>query len=140
MFDFIKEGYKERDKVWNVMTQEWETITQIIPNIECSITTDKDIYTSKGYGVNNYITSIIYPNKFKLDIPQEAYDIPLKDKDFVECWDDTTAFNRSLRFYDARNKCTFSGRDGCRNGVVYDNYKKIPMPNWAKAVKDKLGD
>ncbi|OQY36221.1 MAG: hypothetical protein B6229_10600 [Spirochaetaceae bacterium 4572_7] len=140
MFDFIEEGYQEGDKVWNMLFQQWETITQIIPNIGCSITTDKDIYTSKGYGVNDYITPIIYPNKFELTIPDEAYETPLKDKDFVECWDNNSTFNRSLRFYDARNKCSFSGRDGCRGGFVYDNYKRVPMPDWAKAIKDKLED
>ena len=142
MFDFIKEGYKERDKVWNVMTQGWEIIVIVNLNKECPIVTDEGSYTSEGYEGLRHSQSIpnIYPNKFDLSVPNEAYEIPPKDKDFVECWDEIEPFRRVLRFYDAKNNCTFRGRDGCRNSFVYDNYKKIPIPDWAKAIKYRLDD
>ena len=142
MFDFIKEGYKKGDKVWNMITQGWEIIVIVDLNKECPIVTDEGSYTLEGYEGLRHSQSIpnIYPNKFDLSIPGEAYEIPLKDKDFVECWDNTTTFSRILRFYDAKNKCTFNHLHGGRDGSIFDNYRKIPMPDWAKAVKDALED
>ena len=140
MFDFIEEGYKEGDKVWNILSQQWETIIQIVPNDTYSVQTEENSYTPEGRKLSRDSISTIYPNKFELTIPEEAYEIPLKDKDFVECWNNATAFNRSLRFYDAKNNCTFSGIDGKRKGNKFNNYKRVPMPNWAKSVKDNLGD
>ena len=140
MFNFIEEGYEEGDKVWNMMAQRWETIIQINPKVTYSVETKEDSYTLGGHAISGEIIPTIYPNEFKLTIPEAAYEISLKDKDFVECWHDNTVFNRSLRFYDAKNNCTFSGIDGKRKGNKFNNYKKIPMPDWAKAVKDKLED
>jgi len=43
----------------------------------------------------------------------------------VECWDSKDTNTRTIRFYDAINKCAFYF-DGERNGPDYDNYKAVP--------------
>lgn len=56
-----------------------------------------------------------------------------KDKELVWCWNDTS-FERDLKFYDAKNDCTFSGRSGSRDGNVYEHYMPYEgeYPDWAK--------
>lgn len=90
MFNFIEEGYKEGDKVWNILSQQWETIIQIVPDDTYSVQTEENSYTPEGRKLSREPISTIYPNEFKLTIPIKAYERPLKDKDFVECWDITT--------------------------------------------------
>ena len=140
MFNFIEEGYQKEDKVWNMMTQKWETIVQIALSSTYPIVTKTNSYTSDGCGLSGETTPTIYPNEFNLTIPIKAYERPLRDKDFVECRDNGFVFTRILRFYDAVNNCTFSAIPGNRNGSKFDNYKKVPMPDWAKELKDKLED
>ena len=54
------------------------------------------------------------------------------DGQLVWCWDNDDTHSRDLKFYDAKNKCTyiFNGKnDGCN----YDNYKPFEgnYPDWA---------
>ena len=61
------------------------------------------------------------------------------DKQLCECWNDCS-FTRSLCFYDAANKCTFT-ETGSRNGCRYDNYQPIAYvdyPRWAIEAKSTL--
>ena len=53
--------------------------------------------------------------------------VPLRDKQPVWCWDNTDNFSRIVRFYDAKNKCTFSSYTGARGGDRYSSYEPIPM-------------
>ena len=44
------------------------------------------------------------------------------DGQLVWCWDDEDTHIRQLRFYDAKNKCTYIFNVK-NNGCIYDNYK-----------------
>lgn len=46
-----------------------------------------------------------------------------QDKEPIWCWDDTNHI-RTIRFWDAKNKCTFS-YTGTRDGNKWDNYAKV---------------
>ena len=50
----------------------------------------------------------------------------------VWCWDNNDTHFRRLRFYDAKNKCTYSYLGG-RGGSNYDNYTPFEgnYPDWA---------
>ena len=54
------------------------------------------------------------------------------DGQLVWCWDNIHTHSRILRFYDAKNKCTYCS-SGKRNGFVYDNYEPFEgdYPDWA---------
>lgn len=70
----------------------------------------------KGYNwppVTDEKTWKIIPNPYEL-----------RDKDPVLCWDDEYKCIRHIKFWDARNKCTFS-HGGNRGGALYKHYKKI---------------
>ena len=53
------------------------------------------------------------------------------DGQLVWCWNNTDSHIRYLRFYDVKNKCTYSYL-GKRDGIVYDNYKPFEgnYPDW----------
>ena len=44
------------------------------------------------------------------------------DGQLVWCWDDDDTHTRDLKFYDAKNKCTYIF-NGKKDGCVYDNYE-----------------
>ena len=50
----------------------------------------------------------------------------------VWCWDNYDSHSRMLKFYDAKNKCTYMF-DGIKNGSYYDNYEPFEgnYPDWA---------
>lgn len=54
------------------------------------------------------------------------------DGQLVWCWDDEDTHIIQLRFYDAKNKCTYQF-DGTRNGYSFDNYEPFEgnYPGWA---------
>jgi hypothetical protein len=56
----------------------------------------------------------------------------LFDKQLVWCWDDTGFYQRILRFYDAKNECSYDS-SGYRDGAEWDNYEsyKGEYPKWA---------
>ena len=65
----------------------------------------------------------------------------IADKQLCECWG-TFTHQRLLRFYDAKNKSTFS-HIGTRNDHDYDNYRPIPYaeyPDWAIEAEKTLED
>ena len=54
------------------------------------------------------------------------------DGQLVWCWDNDDTHSRDLKFYDAKNKCTYifnGNNDGCN----YDNYEPFEgnYPDWA---------
>jgi len=66
----------------------------------------------------------------------------LCDKDLVECWDNGDTHMRTLKFYDDKNKCTYSYAGG-RNGINYGNYRKLmpwEYPQWAIEAQETLED
>ena len=54
------------------------------------------------------------------------------DGQLVWCWDNGATHVVTLRFYDAKNKCTYRF-DGTKNGSNYDNYEPFEgnYPDWA---------
>ena len=54
------------------------------------------------------------------------------DGQLVWCWDNDDTHFRVLKFYDAKNKCTYQF-DGTKNGSNYDNYEPFEgnYPDWA---------
>jgi len=42
----------------------------------------------------------------------------------IECWDICCTHQKIIKFYDAKNKCSYS-YDGKRNGYSYSNYKAL---------------
>ena len=50
----------------------------------------------------------------------------------VWCWDNDDTHSRDLKFYDAKNKCTYIF-NGKKDGCVYDNYEPFEgnYPEWA---------
>ena len=54
------------------------------------------------------------------------------DGQLVWCWDDDDTHTRDLKFYDAKNKCTYIF-NGKKDGCVYDNYEPFEgnYPDWA---------
>lgn len=60
----------------------------------------------------------------------------LYDGQPVWCWHDCDACLRELKFYDAKNKCSFAA-PGCRRGHHYHNYKPLNTEQ-VKAFHDEL--
>ena len=54
------------------------------------------------------------------------------DGQLVWCWDNEDTHFRVLKFYDAKNKCTYQF-DGTKNGGNYENYEPFEgdYPSWA---------
>ena len=54
------------------------------------------------------------------------------DGQLVWCWDDDDTHSRDLKFYDAKNKCTYIF-NGKKDGCVYDNCEPFEGndPDWA---------
>ena len=55
------------------------------------------------------------------------------DGQLVWCWDNNHTYIRHLKFYDAKNECTYYQCDGNRDGSVFDNYEPFEgnYPDWA---------
>jgi len=54
------------------------------------------------------------------------------DGQLVWCWDNEDTHGRDVKFYDVKNKCTFTYK-GNRGGDYYDNYAPFEgnYPEWA---------
>ena len=54
------------------------------------------------------------------------------DGQLVWCWSHDDTHTRNLKFYDAKNKCTYQF-DGKKYGSVFDNYEPFEgnYPDWA---------
>ena len=54
------------------------------------------------------------------------------DGQLVWCWDNNQTHFKCLRFYDAKNKCTYYS-DGKKDGAFYENYTPFEgnYPDWA---------
>ena len=54
------------------------------------------------------------------------------DGQLVWCWENNQTHFKCLRFYDAKNKCTYYS-DGKKDGAFYDNYAPFEgnYPDWA---------
>lgn len=62
-----------------------------------------------------------------------------QDKEPIWCWDNTNHV-RTIRFWDAKNKCTFS-YTGTRNGNKWDNYAKVEhIEQWMLDEQKTLED
>ena len=50
----------------------------------------------------------------------------------IWCWDNNDTYIRNLKFYDAKNKCTYQF-DGTKDGSSYSNYAPFEgnYPDWA---------
>ncbi len=76
MKDVFK-NHKVGDKVWNLQTKKWETIEKIIKDSRYPIHTRYSTYKKDGRASENAMIATIFPSKFKLVIPDEAYQMPL---------------------------------------------------------------
>lgn len=98
------------------------------------IYSNSEIYKVK-YMASNWVPVFKDDSWIIIDNPYE-----LTDKCLVECWDDD-GHNAQLRFYDAKNTCTFS-IDGKRDCAAFDNYKCIPPwqenQEWVAEARKKL--
>ena len=58
----------------------------------------------------------------------------------VWCWDRIYNFQKDLRFYDAKNKCTFEVECGARDGLEYSFYEPYPYldDKWVIKAYNKL--
>ena len=54
-----------------------------------------------------------------------GYVPPIPDKAPVVCWDNEDVAARSLRFYDAKNECSFDRLTFFRNGVKWKHYRQL---------------
>lgn len=65
----------------------------------------------------------------------------LFDKQLVWCWEDDETYGRTLRFYNAKDKRSFTP-DGKRSGFCFDNYEPYEgeYPKWAKEAYRTLED
>ena len=61
------------------------------------------------------------------------------DGQLVWCWDNEFTHTRNLKFYNAKNKCTYKF-DGKKDGYNYDNYEPFEgnYPDWALEVFQTL--
>ena len=137
-FNFIKEGFKVGDKVFSGRYGEG-TITVADRTGDYPLEVNHEIshvtYTAEGRIIQDDKFPTLFPNAF--EIPESAYEIPLKDKELVECWDEDDTHRHMFKFYDKVNSCTFRF-NGTRDASDYDNYKKVEgeWPEWAvEAVK-----
>ena len=111
--------------IWNVVGKDINCIYIIYDN-----------GTINYYHINSLEAHCIM-NTFK----EIQSDVVLRDKQLVWAWDDDTDAGRNIRFYDAKNNCTFCP-DGQRNGCEYDNYELYEgeYPEWAKEAVKQLQD
>ena len=65
-----------------------------------------------------------------------------KDKELVWCWNASIPYGKCLRFYDAKNNCTFDTLNGSRDCSEFYYYApyKGEWPDWAKEAQKKLED
>ena len=92
-FNFIENGYKVGDKVWNFIDDRWEEIIEISESLGYPIVTEDSTYTKDGRYFISDIVPTIYPNEFKLELPPEAFRKHLP----------SFKVNQPLWVYDGRN-------------------------------------
>ena len=82
----------------------------------------------------------LFPSKDQRD--WSKFKAPIPDKALVWCSDECSPYYRELRFYDAKNKNTFTRGEGLRNGGSFNNYELYQgeYPEWAKKAQKELED
>lgn len=132
-------SFKVGDKVWNILSKDWEIITEIDldANSEFTIETNYEFYTSEGKTSVKHTMPTIYPNKFELVIPTEAYQKPLPKlvvNTEVIVWNDNKPDERYRRHYssftpDMRLSCFADGTTSFTQKLLgialehWDNYE-----------------
>ena len=83
-------------------------------------------YGTKSLGLTSH-TETEYWQKLEV-CPETGF----FDGQLVWCWDNNDTHTRDLKFYDAKNKCTYIF-NGKRNGCNYVNYEPFEgnYPDWA---------
>ena len=91
----------------------------------------------KDYGDSE---CLLFPSKEQRD--WSKFEIPVPDKSLVWGWNDCDIYQRTLRFYDAKNQACYSHFEGERGGLVYDHFEvyKGEEPEWAIKARRKLRD
>ena len=86
-------------------------------------------YKKGGKRCNEWIKHTDAKYWKRLDVCEET---GFFDGQLVWCWDNEDTHFRVLKFYDAKNKCTYQF-DGTKNGSNYDNYALFEgnYPDWA---------
>ena len=92
------------DKVWNMQRQSWETIESIDRDSDYAIRTDCALYLKDGRVWEPDEVPTIYPNKFEIVIPEEAYTKPISNLEVdtkVVVWNySNNKFNRYFAKFD----------------------------------------
>ncbi len=88
---------------------------------------------------STFLGCALFPAKDQKDWSKFKAENQLKDKDLVWCWNRNYACKREVRFYDLKNKNTYSF-DGEPNGCTFDYYEKYKekWPDWALEAVKKL--
>ena len=102
----------------------------------------KTLFSAEGKYLEDYHDSecLLFPSKQQRD--WSKFEAPIPDKALVWCWDDCDLYQRTLRFYDAKNQVSFSCLKGDRGGMVYDHFELFQgeEPEWAIEARKKLAD
>ena len=91
------------------------------------------VVNSKHYNIGDKSTT--YRSHTDTDVWQQLEVCKITgffDGQLVWCWDNDDTHVVTLRFYDAKNKCTYQF-DGTEDGHDYDNYEPFEgnYPDWA---------
>ncbi len=99
------------------------------------------IYSIDKYNQVNWLdihsnTASLIANFYKeINLPWKP-----KDKELVWCWNASIPYGKCLRFYDAKNNCTFDTLNGSRDCSGFYHYAPYEgeYPQWAKDAQKKL--
>lgn len=83
---------------------------------------------------------VLFPTRDQFDWFNFTTSIP--DKALILCQDNNLPYGCELRFYDAKNDCTFSCKNGKRNGTKFTYYEIYQgrWPDWANYAVKNLED
>ena len=97
------------------------------------------LQTGEVVANNNYYNVWYKDNDWRIHIDTDIWqqlDVCEKkgffDGQLVWCWHNSDTHFRVLKFYNAKNKCTYQF-NGIKNGAKYDNYEPFEgnYPDWA---------
>jgi hypothetical protein len=78
-------------------------------------------FTASGLAVTSDRQRMIFSVE---EAREMGYVPPIPDKAPVVCWDNENVAARALRFYDAKNECTFN-MNGTRVSFTFENYPQL---------------
>jgi len=142
----MKTIFKKGDKVWSFSMQEWGVVddTEDKRDPTYPVTASFEAageqlsYTEDGRTWAWDKAPDLYFHKVLA--PDQKKERPLKHKDIVMCWNNGAEFERVYRFYNQKQKRTFSPY-GTVNRYAYENMLYVPdeeAPQDLLSMRDKL--